>query len=329
MLLTTFNRIELLSSSSQIRTLLPPLTDIPRFGESESSQQGKRSVESSYDSLWCKVVEWSVLEYERWRHHDQGERPVSVDDEQSGGRASSTLAAESRLSANGDTDDPTFARADRPDEVGEASDLTPFFLFTTLATLLRVEKVLPAASGGQIAADTLSHLPSVPPLHRAALLDISGPYFSTGASYTPLSARLYLLDALSRLVAHQYEQVQLAAAHAAQTRRQIREATLAAEHAKFGELQARLAEVETRLAEEAQRKKERAGRDRLVRERLQALEEEVDRLSLLARRTRSSEAPSMSGREIVQVDWRYALGAGLVLGVAIGVALAAGGSGAV
>lgn len=207
-------------------------------------------------------------------------------------------------------------------------DLTPLFLFSVLTTLLRVDALVPnPPAASPTSSDGLSHLPCVPPLHRAALLCSPHEPFSD-RSTTMLSARLYLLDAISRLVARHHEQDQLAALSAARTRHQIREATFAAEHNKFRHLENRLREVERKADEDARRTGDRASRDRLMRERVSALEDEVDRLSLGARRTRAAGGVGTLSGAVPSFHWRSATAAAaFVLGVAVGVALAtAGGS---
>ena len=273
---------------------------------------------SDCDQLWSKVVEWSVVEYERWNHHDHlgnDSNPVT------GSHSDPVLGR--YADSDGDTD-----------ENSSSSDLTPLFLYTTLTHLLQLEALIPTLPSDQSAPDTLAHLPSVPPLHRAALLHMSSyRSLSSLSGNCSTSARLYLLDAITRLVAHQYRQHALESLAAARTRHQIREALLVAEQAKFGDLQARLGQAEARLEEDANRQRERATRDRLIRERVKALEEEVDRLALGAPRNAANVGSLVTPFGAGGVDMRSAVlmaaAAAFVLGVAIGIALAnaAGGGG--
>ncbi|GAA5864815.1 hypothetical protein JCM3774_004238 [Rhodotorula dairenensis] len=325
MLATPFDRIVLLPAGNQLRTLLPPLDEIPQFGQPRTRGPDLGG-ESEYDHLWSKVVEWSVIEYERWNQRPRYEftstgTPLpSMCNSPSGNAAAHLSVGEDREeSANG---------VDGSLEITSAgdSDLTPLFLFTTLTTLLRLGDLLPTTpAASSTSSDTLSHLPTVPALHRAALLAPSSQPLSD-RSTTMLSARLYLLDAVSRLVVQQYEQHQLAALSAVRTRQQIREATLAAERNKFGSLESRMSKLEQRMDDDARRNSDRASRDRLMRDRVRALEDEVDRLSLGARRAQIAEANTALGRVgAIGVDWRYAAAAAFVLGVAVGTAFATAG----
>lgn len=274
---------------------------------------------SEYDQLWSKVVEWSVVEYERWNHRDH----LGNDSDPVTGSHSDPVLGR-YADSDGDTD-----------ETSPSSDLTPLFLYTTLTHLLQLEALIPLVSSAQPPPDTLAHLPSVPPLHRAALLHMSSyrSLSSLSVNCSTPSARLYLLDAVTRLVAHQYRLHALESLAAARTRHQIREALLVAEQAKFGDLQDRLGQVEARIEDDANRQRERASRDRLIRERVKALEEEVDRLALGAPRNAANVGSLVTPFGGGGVDMRSAVmmvaAAAFVLGVAIGIALAnaAGGGG--
>jgi hypothetical protein len=330
---TTFDRIVLLPPTNQVRTLLPPPEEIPSYGQSNGTTDMEAG--SDYDQLWSKVVEWSVVEYERWNHRDRfGTVSYSttglhgVSSEPVRGRSRLGLSDADRFNLDADSDGDT-------DET--SSDLTPLFLYTTLTHLLGLETLIPAVSSEQPALDTLAHLPSIPPLHRAALLHISSSpslsSLSVNSSSSTTAARLYLLDAITRLVAHHYRQHALESLAAVRTRHQIREALLVAEQAKFGDLQARLDQVEARFEEDANRQRDRATRDRLIRERVKALEEEVDRLALGAPRNAANVGSLATPFGGGGVDTRSAVmmvaAAAFVLGVAIGIALAnaAGGGG--
>ncbi|GAA5970469.1 hypothetical protein JCM8115_004424 [Rhodotorula mucilaginosa] len=319
MLATTFDRMVLLPPTNQVRTLLPPPEEIPSYGQSNGTTDMEAG--SDYDQLWSKVVEWSVVEYERWNHRDHlgnDSNPVTGSHSDPG------------LGRYADSDGDT-------DETSSSSDLTPLFLYTTLTHLLQLETLIPLVSSDQTPPDTLAHLPSIPPLHRAALLHISSSpslsSLSVNSSSSTTAARLYLLDAITRLVAHHYRQHALESLAAVRTRHRIREALLVAEQVKFGDLQARLDQVEARLEEDANRQRERASRDRLIRERVKALEEEVDRLALGAPRNAANVGSLVTHFGGGGVDTRSAVmmvaAAAFVLGVAIGIALAnaAGGGG--
>ncbi|GAA6058356.1 hypothetical protein JCM3770_005852 [Rhodotorula araucariae] len=195
MLSTTFPRIHLLAPGSQVRTLLPPFSSFPSYLERAVDQSGV-SAEASLDALWSRLVEWSVLVHESYL--DGADKPGPPRTEQ-------------RLPPRSSSPSP-------PSPFGGTGDLTPFFLFSTLAPLLEAHDLLPSLSPSVSASSstrslrTLEHLPSIPPLVGTALLPpptsappaLSAP--AAPAPEAPTHAMLYLVDAIARLVMHAYHE---------------------------------------------------------------------------------------------------------------------------
>lgn len=278
------------------------------------------AVDPQFEVLLGKVVEWSVLEYERWSQQGQGFKLSSEE-----WPPLSAAAADPRqvpVTAP-DVDDleedeevQEQLRPSAPTPSAEAPshepDLVPLFLYTFLTSLVDLERLVPDPAASTTSPDFRAHLPSIAPLSRVAMLDLSHPGGLDAA--TLVSARLYLLDALSRLVLHHYHRAQLSALDASRLDRAREEEALRAEQAKFGELQGRVRELERRVEGEARWKEEQ----------LAVIEEEVERLATAA--TRACEGCRRREGFLGGGEWRLAAAAaaaafavGLVLGFGLAV----------
>ncbi|GAA6022362.1 hypothetical protein JCM8202_000877 [Rhodotorula sphaerocarpa] len=321
MLSTPFFRIDLLPPGTEIRTLLPVRETIPSF---DALAPEGPAVDPQFEVLLGKVVEWSVLEYERWSQQGQGFKLLSED-----WPPLSAAAADPRqvpVTAP-DVDDleedeevQEQLRPSAPTPSAEAPshepDLVPLFLYTFLTSLVDLERLVPDPAASTTSPDFRAHLPSIAPLSRVAMLDLSHPGGLDAATLS--SARLYLLDALSRLVLHHYHRAQLSGLDASRLDRAREEEALRAEQAKFGELQGRVRELERRVEGEARWKEEQ----------LAVIEEEVERLATAA--TRACEGCRRREGFLGGGEWRLAAAAaaaafavGLVLGFGLAVNSAA------
>ncbi|GAA6037313.1 hypothetical protein JCM8097_008505 [Rhodosporidiobolus ruineniae] len=231
MLSTPFPRLHLLPPSTQIRTLL-----------SSASAFLSAAKEGNWEALWARLTEWAVREYEG---------VVDSADEGDGGEE----GGEGRL--------PLFSPPPSDTAGDEEEDLAPFFAFTTLTSLLALLALLPSTPSSSTTLPSrppqhLSHLPSpVPSLSRAALLPTpSNPSPLSASPALKRAATLYLLDALSRLVAHSLGEAQLAELGG---KKRARDKALRAEEKQEKEegewrdaLEARLSGVEEALAARAE-----------------------------------------------------------------------------
>ncbi|GAA5820992.1 hypothetical protein JCM10212_006411 [Sporobolomyces blumeae] len=187
MLSTSFPRINLLPSGSQVRTLLPPASSFPSQPSASTSDPSKTS--TSYDFLWSRLMEWTTLEYETWLECPEPE--ATLDDAR-----------------------PPSGQSVRASEVREPErprDLTPLFLFSTLVPLLSLSNALPVSAPARTAsssASTLTYLVGVE-LSRSELLPPASSGPRTGSSPADhghgrgrpvVRGTLYLIDAISRLV---------------------------------------------------------------------------------------------------------------------------------
>ncbi|GAA5854998.1 hypothetical protein JCM5353_002017 [Sporobolomyces roseus] len=179
---TPFPRLHLLPSGSQVRTLLPPSSTFQTFGSpsdptSDIDSSPRSSLPFTYDSLWSKIVEWSVSEYENWLESPETPEPLT----------SASPSSSPPLSA------PIVTLTDPAEE--DAS-LTPLFLFSTILPLLTLTDALPpSTSNPRSSSSQLIHLPDIL-LSRSDLLPTSERRLLEDS--TRLKASLYLVDAVSR-----------------------------------------------------------------------------------------------------------------------------------
>ncbi|GAA5938514.1 hypothetical protein JCM3775_002150 [Rhodotorula graminis] len=206
MLATPFPRIHLLPAGAQVRTLLPSLLTFP------SLQDRPTDAAPSLEAVWGRVVEWSIVAFEAY---------VDAADDDEGGETGGLEPQRTRNALK-----PPSAAAGATASLSNSADaLAPLFLFSTVAPLLHALDLLPAPAPSPSSsasatpaparptATTLSHLPSLPPLPRLALLPPSTSASSrTGpdrdrdrerdAPRLPPHAQLYLVDAVARFVLH-------------------------------------------------------------------------------------------------------------------------------
>ncbi|GAA5874558.1 hypothetical protein JCM8547_002191 [Rhodosporidiobolus lusitaniae] len=179
MLSTSFPRLTLLPSSTQLRTLLPSPSSLPYAPG--AGKEGK-----SWEALWAKVAEWSVRESEGWLEAGGSE----VDGGGGGLRSPPMVSSPSGGKGEG--------------EEQRDDDLSPFYTFTTLTSSLSLLCALPSppSSSPTSPSTVLSYLPHLPPLSRSFFLPSSSlsPASSSLSPATGRAKRLYTLDLLSRLV---------------------------------------------------------------------------------------------------------------------------------
>lgn len=194
---TSFPRIQLLPSGTQVRTLLPPISSIPSLTPASDHPSGS---ESSSDALWRKLVEWSAHTYEAW-----------LDSLDSTSHQHTPAAPPDSLEAQSRSRRPASPSSPADMETSGGADLTPYYLFSTLVPLLRLRDLLPAPPSPSAApsADplsSLSYLNSLEPLSRASLLPPTPGTEGRASSAPPVPphAALYLVDAICRIALHEY-----------------------------------------------------------------------------------------------------------------------------
>ncbi|GAA5999262.1 uncharacterized protein JCM10292_001711 [Rhodotorula paludigena] len=328
MLSTSFPRIQLLPSGTQVRTLLPPLSSIPPF--TPASDQPSRT-ESSFDALWCKLVEWSAHTYEAWL-----DSLDSTSHQHTPAAPPDSLAAQSRSLRPASPSSPADI------QTSGGADLTPYYLFSTLVPLLRLQD-LPTPPSPSIAPSTnplssLSYLPSLPPLSRASLLPPppGTERRASDAPPVPPHAALYLVDAICRIALHGYctgAESAPSGAHGALAGQREREGRRSAAAAQTwaDQVDERLEALELcskgiDTGQGTAREDEEAGKTeeaKAQRARLARIEAGVQRLvaqSTATLRTGTS-APSAVNRGVLVQQWRLLVGV-FVAGVAVGAGLA-------
>ncbi|POY70931.1 hypothetical protein BMF94_6109 [Rhodotorula taiwanensis] len=314
MLSASFRRVELLPAGSQIHTLWSTNID-ETLVAGDSNRRGEEARPANrYRTLYEKLIEWTV--YEMAAHLDD----LSAANATTNAPFSQTLGSLSgspvpTLSVN-KGDQPEFCRDDSSYGDPPGRGLTRLFLYDVLASLTTGD-----GTGDELSrkppVDTLSYLPSLPPLHRVSMIDES-------SSSPKTSDRLYLLDAMSRLVARQHLDAELLDVAAQEADKAAQEAARLAEAAKYGELHRRVVKLESVAENERRREKEQALRDLVGRERLDALEAELERLVLARQGRREALRSLVVGRSADRV-WQM-VAAAFVAGIALGIGLALAGS---
>lgn len=217
MLSVSFPQMHLLPAGSQVRTLLPPMTTFETFVSSSPSPTSppareqaiatSPSVTKDFESLWIKLTEWSVHEYENWL--EVQDSPVRSPPSE-GPNNSNVVDKETttRITTPIELDDLTTR------SVG--SSLTPLFLFSTLSPLLSLTNQIPPSPSTPVNLNRLSHLRDVV-LSRSELLppsttvsnrdgsDETNPAHVDPSSRTYGKGVLYLIDTITRLTLDAYE----------------------------------------------------------------------------------------------------------------------------
>jgi len=185
----SFPRLNLLPSGSQVRTLLPHSSTFQTFGSLvntplDNEAQSRSTLPSTYDSLWSKIIEWSVSEYESWLESPESANTAPPP-------PSSPLLSPSL--------------ANKP--LRQDASLTPLFLFSTIFPLLTLVDALPSPAPhlSSSASSSLSHLSDIV-LSRSDLLPKSERDHLEDS--TRLKGTLYLVDAVSRFALQAYRSEQ-------------------------------------------------------------------------------------------------------------------------